>query len=86
MKFQIQNALCEDPLKPGVGKAYPVLGEKWGAVSSEETAPWHEHAVIEINSIEQLLELAKDLGRRLIVGTCEEPGSPHLTIYDDYIE
>lgn len=81
MIFAIQDASYSSPLIN-----YPILSGKYGAINADEKDPWFEHAIIEIYSLEQLVELAKDTGKNIIL--CNEVlgGRPLLMIYDNWIE
>ena len=84
MKFAIQNTLWEDP-----SIEYPVLVQKYHAVSSNPDDPFQACAIIEIGSLEQLLELSRDVGHEIIVHNTNEftVGSlPKLEIYDTWRE
>lgn len=81
MIFAIQDATYSSPLIN-----YPILSGKYGAINADVKDPWCEHAIIEINSLEQLIELTKDTGHDIIL--CREPldGTPRLMIYDNRLE
>ena len=81
MVFSIQNGSYSSPLVD-----YPILSEKYGAKEADETDPWFEHAIIEINSLEQLIELTKDTGHNIILHRDPLDGIPWLMIYDNWLE
>lgn len=83
MLFAIQNAHYDCPLGD-----YPVLSEKYGAHRNVFNVddPWYEHALIEIDCLEQLLQLSKDTGKSIVVNRDKLAGHPWLMIYDDYLE
>lgn len=89
MIFSIQNSNNDDPIIGNphcmCNMTYPILAEKYNAVSSSNATPSEEHALIQIDTLERLLDLAEDLGHELIVGG-ELDGRPRLLIYDGYIE
>ena len=81
MVFSIQNGSYSSPLVD-----YPILSEKYGAKESDETNPWFEHAFIEISSLEQLVELTKDVDKKIILWNEVIDGHPLLMIYDNWLE
>lgn len=81
MLFAIQDAFFNNPLTN-----YPVLREKYGARDGNPSGPWCEHALIELNTLEQVMQLAKDVDRRIIFMNQEEESRPLLLIYDWWIE
>ena len=82
MKFAIQTASFNNPIPD-----YPILLEKYGAVSSDCDNPWCEHAIVELSSLNELVQLSKDTQHNIIVKTKDAYfDNPILIIYDNYIE
>lgn len=81
MIFAIQNAYYDNPLVD-----YPVLREKYGATDGAPSGPLCEHALIEINTLEQVMQLSKTIDQKIIFMNQEEDGYPLLLIYDGWIE
>lgn len=81
MIFAIQDASFDNPLIN-----YPVLREKYDATDGAPSGPWCEHALISLNTLEQVLQLSKDLNKKIIFTNLKEDVHPLLLIYDNYIE
>ena len=81
MIFAIQDACFDNPLVN-----YPVLREKYGATDGAPSGPWCEHALIALNTLEQVVQLSKDIDQKIIFMNQEEDGHPLLLIYDGWIE
>jgi len=78
MRVQIESVLCHESR---MLIQYPILA-KYGFKRKAHIEPnnCYETASVEINSLEELFELQKDLGKELILD------NQVFKIYDDYIE
>lgn len=75
MLFTVYSSTYRDPDSEELRAEYPQLAN-YG----------HSDGSIVINSLEELMQLSKDVGCALIIGGDRDPSKPQIELYDGYRE